>query len=142
MAKFWDSFQVYNKNKHDNPGLFGGKNSNIGADNTQFKYSKEYYDTEVKPVPAMVGSPIVVQVPRRKSSVSSNSRRSSATSTGDTQAGMANTGFAADKNFSTQNPLEGLDDVTKKQIGQMSQLEFKRVYDSLRKGEPNNNVNF
>lgn len=148
MAKFWDSFQVYNKNKHDNPDLYGGKNSNVGSGNTQFKYSKELYDTEVKPVPAMVGSPIVVQVPRRKSSASGSSRRSSANSNTDkdAQQAMANVGnsggFAGSKSFGVGDPLEKLDPMTKKEISSMSQQEFQRVYDSLRKGEPNNNVNF
>ncbi|CAL9735295.1 stationary phase protein 4 [Monosporozyma servazzii] len=139
MPKFWDSFQVYNKNKHDNPELFGGKTSNTGSTSTQYKYSKEYYETEVQPVPATVGSMIVPQVPRRKSSVSSTSRRSSATSTND-NTGVS--GLAKDDQFSTNNPLEGLDEATKKQISHMSQSEFRKVYESLRKGEPNNNVNF
>lgn len=137
MAKFWDSFQVYNKNKQEDPGIYGGKNSNVGSGNTQYQYSKEYYDTEVKAVPAMVGSPLMVHVPRRKSSASGASRRSSATSGSDMEAAMANVGSS--KGF---DPLEGLDEITKKQISGMSQPEFQRVYNTLKKGEPNNNVNF
>ena len=152
MVKFWDSFQVYNRHKHDDPTLYGGTNTNVGSNNTQFLYAREVFDTEVKAVPATVGGSIVTRVPRRKSSVSSVSTTATASSSTNgniEERGNNNNNTIAEgsekftnRTSSFRNPLEGLDEVTKRQISDMSQNDFQSVYNTLKKGEPNNNVNF
>ncbi|KAK5773872.1 Spg4p PWA37_003778 [Arxiozyma heterogenica] len=157
MVKFWDSFQVYNRHKHDDPTLYGGTNTNIGSNNTQYLYAREVYDTGVKTSPSTVDESNVTQIPKRKSSVSSSDSTPTTTTTTLSSPNMTedngnkinNTdtmtekfGSITNKSFSIRNPLEGLDEITKKQISDMSQGEFQSIYNTLKKGGPNNNVNF
>lgn len=150
MVKFWDSFQVYNRHKHDDPSLYGGTNTNIGSNSAQYLQAREVYDTDVKGVPATVAGSIITQVPKRKSSMSSDVTTETVSSLENMDNGENNhTGTLTEgsknfinKHFTIQNPLEGLDEVTKKQISNMSQKEFQSVYDALKRGEPNNIVNF
>lgn len=151
MVRFWDSFQVYNRRKHDDPTLYGGTNTNIGSNTAQYMYAREVYDTEMKTSPPTVSGSTVVEGSKRKSSVSSDSTTATASSStymtennNDNNTDTMTERFEdiTNKGFSMRNPLEGLDEVTKKQISDMSQKEFQSVYNTLKKGEPNNNVNF
>ncbi|QLG72596.1 hypothetical protein HG535_0D03040 [Zygotorulaspora mrakii] len=122
---FWDSFQVYNKDKHSDPRMFGGNHSNIGEQKTTYLYSHEYYEPRTHK--KMVENQELVMdgdklVNARKSSVSSDSSEAS--------------GIGGDKIMGSENANTNLVD-----ISQLSPNEFKRLYDSMRKGEPDNRVN-
>lgn len=156
MPKFWDSFQVYNKNKHEkNPEMFGGNQSNVSGGNTKYQYSQEYYETKSKPVPATIGSEksVVVEPVRRKSSVASQGSMGQPllnpldqgkdnTMPQDSGHSTMGSGFGKDQHINTNEILGQLNPITRSEISKLSQNEFQQVYNNLKRGEPNNNVNF
>lgn len=90
MSSFWNSFEIYNKDKHAKFGGYGHGNVRPGQSNLY--YSQEY---------------------RGPAKELDNS---------DDQVAM----------------LEG----TTVDVSNMSQAELKKLVDGMRKGEPNNMVNF
>lgn len=115
---FWDAFQVYNRNKHSkNPDMFGVNHSNLGEGKTTYLYSHEYYEPSKKTKP--LKDQMVEGGDSRKSSVSSDS------------AGGNDVMVMGDDG--TPHMVD---------ISKLSQNEFKRLYEGMRKGEPDNRVNF
>lgn len=118
---FWDSFQVYNQRKHSDPKMFGTNHSNIGEGKTSYLYSHEYYEPKnnkkvVENKEVMIDGDKLVNM--RKSSVSSE---------------VSETSAAGDAMMQKSNMVD---------ISKLSPGEFKSLYDSMRKGEPDNRVNF
>lgn len=158
MAKFWDSFQVHNKNKHEShPDMYGGNQSNVNGGNTKYHYSREYYETKSKPVPGQIGSDkaVVVDPVRRRSSDASQgsmgdpllgSKQSATNDTANLPQAQGHdttrSGFGREQSYRTNDVLEELNPITRSEISKLSQHDFQQVYNALRKGEPNNNVNF
>lgn len=117
---FWDSFEVYNRKKHSkNAAMYGINHSNLGEGKTAYMYAHEYYGPANKKT--MEESAIISETSgtddMRKNSVSSES-----------------SGGSSNKMMEDQPHLVD--------ISKLSQNEFKRLYESMRKGEPDNRVNF
>lgn len=114
----WDAFQVYNRNKHSsNPDKSGASHSNMSEGNTTYLYSHEVSEHSKKK--KLMDDQLMAAGQDRKSSVSSD------TSDDNNMMVMGSDG----------NPH--MVDVSK-----LSQNEFKRLYEGMRKGEPDNRVNF
>lgn len=115
---FWDTFSVYNQKKHStNPEMFGTNHSNLGEGKTSYIYSREYQEPNKKKVVErkeveMNGDQIV----NMRNSVSSSE--------------------SGDKIMMNDSQSHMVD------ISNLSQTEFKKLYDGMRKGEPDNKVNF
>lgn len=117
---FWDSFQVYNQNKHaKNTGMFGTNHSNLGEGKTTYLYSHEYYGPKKKAEQEAGVMSEPVNADMRKSSVSSDASQE--------EPNMV---------------MVGGDQPHMVDISNMSQNEFKKLYEGMRKGEPDNKVNF
>ncbi|QLL30556.1 hypothetical protein HG536_0A03740 [Torulaspora globosa] len=120
---FWDSFEVYNRKKHaKDVSMLGTNHSNLGQGQgkTGYMYSHEYYGPAKKK--AMEESGIISEAgtaDMRKSSVSSESSGESSTKL-----------------------MMGEDQPHMVDISKLTQNEFKRLYEGMRKGEPDNRVNF
>lgn len=102
--------------------MFGTNHSNLGEGKTTYLYSHEYYGPSKKKKTAaetgmMEGGEINSDM--RKSSVSSESSQDS-----------------------NDMKAMGEDQPHMVDISKLSQNEFKRLYESMRKGEPDNKVNF
>ncbi|KAL3229172.1 Stationary phase protein 4 [Nakaseomyces bracarensis] len=50
MPSFWDSFAVYNRNKHAKGGadMHGGNHMNTGTGQTMYMHASEHYDIKKK----------------------------------------------------------------------------------------------
>ncbi|CCH62799.1 hypothetical protein TBLA_0I01390 [Henningerozyma blattae CBS 6284] len=119
MSSFWDSFQVYNPNKHAKSSKMGGGNhSNLGSSNTQFIYSKEHRPSNASAASDDLAAKAPAEGMKETSNLGSNMNSEAGTNP-------------------NPNPNPNLVDVS-----QLSQGEFERIYKNMRKGEPNNKVNF
>lgn len=131
MPGLLEAFEVYNRKKHSsNPEMFGQNHSNIGGGNTSYMFAREYRAPKDKNLKKMLetstGSSDESSEPSsRKSSISSSDEAKEAM----LKEAMLKQGLAG--------TTPGMVDVS-----HMSQAEFERVFNSLRKGEPNNRVNF
>lgn len=115
MSSLWDSFQVYNRSKHSkDPECFGTNHSNIGTGKTTVMYAKEYR------------KPKKDTKQDESQSESDSSRRSS---------------MSEDMMDKVRKPGEP-PKPKMVDISTMTQNEFKRLYESMREGEPDNKVNF
>ncbi|EJS44222.1 spg4p [Saccharomyces arboricola H-6] len=113
MGSFWDAFAVYDKNKHADPSVYGGNHNNTGDSRTQVVFSKEYRQPKIQQEN--------LQDMRRSSTSSQDS-----SDVEDIKQGILPAEVEIPKNVDISN---------------MSQTEFLRLYQSLRKGEPDNKVN-
>lgn len=105
----WDAFQVYNRNKHSsNPDKSGASHSNMSEGNTTYLYSHEVSEHSKKK--KLMDDQLMAAGQDRKSSVSSD------TSDDNNMMVMGSDG----------NPH--MVDVSK-----LSQNEFKRLYEGMRK---------
>ncbi|QLQ78122.1 hypothetical protein HG537_0A03690 [Torulaspora globosa] len=119
---FWDSFEVYNRKKHSkNAGMFGANHSNLGEGKTAYMYSHEYYG------------------PAKKKAMEESAIISEASGTGD----MRKNSVSSESSVESGNKMTmGEDQPHLVDISKLSQNEFKRLYEGMREGEPNNKVNF
>ncbi|CAR58050.1 uncharacterized protein GVI51_K03289 [Nakaseomyces glabratus] len=94
MPSFWDSFAVYNRNKHAKGDVHGGHMSQNMGGQPMYLQAKEHADIKKK------------------------------------------------EDGTLEAKIETPDGPRLVDVSNMTQQEFERTYNSLRKGEPNNRVNF
>ncbi|KAG0670772.1 stationary phase protein [Maudiozyma exigua] len=129
MSSLWDSFRVYNRSKHSSdPELLGTNHSNIGTAKTSVLFPSEHRILQDKTIQAQAQAKILAENEAK-------SRRSSYTDS------------LNSKSSSSENNINSTDNNTMNQpmyvdISNMTRSEFKRLYDSMRQGEPDNKVNF
>ncbi|AMD21801.1 HFL055Cp [Eremothecium sinecaudum] len=119
LGGFFGQFTVYNRNKHSRPGLSGANHSNIGAGKTTFIFADEYRE----PV-------------RRASTTSESELTASSSASENITAHDSLPAAGLPKRAATEMNPNMVD------ISTLSQGEFERLKATLRKGSPNNRVNF
>lgn len=114
MGSFWDAFAVYDKKNHADPSVYGGNHNNTGDSKTQVMFSKEYRQPRTQQQENLQSM--------RRSSIGSQD----SSDVEDVKEGRLPAEVEIPKNVDISN---------------MSQGEFLRLYESLRRGEPDNKVN-
>ncbi|CCF55496.1 hypothetical protein KAFR_0A00580 [Kazachstania africana CBS 2517] len=130
MSNFWNAFEVYNRSKHTkDPEMWGMNHANIGTGNTQYYYSQEY------------------RAPKKKTTRSASfSSISSSTTDEDSlrRSSISETELPKLSKEQQQKEVSSSAALHPKMIdiSNLSQREFQDLYQNMRKGEPNNRVNF
>lgn len=128
MSSLWDSFRVYNRSKHSSdPELLGTNHSNIGTGKTTVMFPSEHRILQDKTIQAQAQAKILAENEAK-------SRRSSYSDSLKSNTSSDNNNNSSDS--TTMNQPMYVD------ISNMTRTEFKRLYDSMRQGEPDNKVNF
>ncbi|CAB4254445.1 similar to Saccharomyces cerevisiae YMR107W SPG4 Protein required for survival at high temperature during stationary phase [Maudiozyma barnettii] len=126
MSSLWDSFTVYNRHKHSSdPELLGTNHSNIGTGKTSVLFPAEHRILQEKTIKAQAEAKLRAEseASSRRASYTESLNSNNNANNGDTSAtGGAQPMFV--------------------DISNMTRSEFKRLYDSMREGEPDNKVNF
>ena len=126
MSSLWDSFRVYSRSKHSSdPELLGTNHSNIGTGKTTVMFPSEHRILQDKTIQAQAQAKILAENEDK-------SRRASYSES------LASGGASDNSNSNTTNMNQPM----YVDISNMTRAEFKRLYDSMRQGEPDNKVNF
>ncbi|AGO10201.1 AaceriAEL303Cp [[Ashbya] aceris (nom. inval.)] len=113
----FEPFSVYNRSKHSKNGIVGGNHMNIGAGKTTLLFADEYREPKMQAAQAA------------QAAQSEAARGAAVLAAGAESEPASRKGSVGD----TPNMVD---------LSTLSQAEFERLRTTLRKGAPNNRVNF
>ncbi|CDO95928.1 unnamed protein product [Kluyveromyces dobzhanskii CBS 2104] len=127
MGGFFDAFEVYNRKKHATGDVYGGGHSNVGSGNTTFMFAHEYYGPSGAQKKDAAAAALAADVKAGKVELVN----------GQNSADSSRKSSVVEESSAPQ-----MVDISKLNREEFQALYNKMQPEVIRKGEPNNKVNF
>lgn len=141
----WEQFTAYNPNKHSrNPGMIGGNHSNIGGGKATYIFADEYREKKIDGKGVRNATVTTAQVKSSSTISSSPGAMSDIVGKEPLSGASSRKGSLTDEGAPPEGLLRRGSEVNPNlvDISSLTQSEFERLKNTLRKGAPNNRVNF